>query len=90
MKAAAHDNQASTLELRWLRRAGLLLLDNAILVALAVAVIVFSIASPDVFFTPTNLISVLRFASLGGIVVAFYTLAIDRKSVVRERVCSTV
>jgi ribose transport system permease protein len=51
------------------------LIDNAILIALVLAVVVFSVASPDVFFTPTNLISVLRFASLGGIVVAFYTLA---------------
>lgn len=75
MNSTAHNKPASILETRWLRRAGLLLLDNAILMALIVAVIAFSVASPEVFFTPTNLISVLRFASLGGIVVAFYTLA---------------
>jgi ribose/xylose/arabinose/galactoside ABC-type transport system permease subunit len=75
MQSRLHNPEVQRLELRWARRLGLLLLDNAILVALTVAVVVFSIASPDVFFTQTNLISVLRFASLGGIVVAFYTLA---------------
>jgi ribose transport system permease protein len=57
------------------RSAALFLLDNAIVVALLVAVIVFSLASPEVFFSSTNLISILRFASLGGIIVACYSCA---------------
>lgn len=51
------------------------LLDNAIVLALALAVIMFSVASPQVFFSATNLVSILRFASLGGIIVGCYTCA---------------
>ncbi len=51
------------------------LLENAIFVALALAIVVFSLASPDNFFTSTTFVAVLRFASLGGILVAFFTCA---------------
>jgi ribose transport system permease protein len=51
------------------------LLENAIFVALALAIMVFSVASPDNFFTTNTFIAVLRFASLGGILVAFFTCA---------------
>ena len=57
------------------RAIGLFLLDNGVLLALVVEIVVFSLASPDVFFTSGNLINILRFASLGGILVACYTCA---------------
>jgi ribose transport system permease protein len=57
------------------RSPAIFLLDNAIVVALVAAIVVFSVASPEVFFSWTNLISILRFASLGGIIVACYTCA---------------
>ena len=54
----------------------LFFLNNGILIALLVELAIFSIASPTIFFSTSNLITILRLASLAGILVACYTCAL--------------
>ena len=54
----------------------LLMLDGVLPVALIVALITFGLLLPGLFFTSENLLGVLRYAALGGIVVAGFSLAL--------------
>jgi ribose transport system permease protein len=77
-KTAAHQTGASERAASGISRGWTVqrfLLDNSILIALIVAVVIFSVLSPTIFFSLPNLITVLRLASLGGIIVACYTCA---------------
>ena len=54
----------------------LLLLDGVLPAALVTALITFGLLLPGLFFTPENLLGILRYAALGGIVVAGFSLAL--------------
>jgi ribose/xylose/arabinose/galactoside ABC-type transport system permease subunit len=54
----------------------LFVLNNGILLALIAEAVIFSIASPNIFFTVDTLVTVLRLASLAGILVACFTAAL--------------
>lgn len=52
------------------------LLNNGLLIALVIEIVIFSTASPDIFLSTGNLFTVLRISAATGITVAFYTLAL--------------
>jgi len=54
----------------------LLILDGVLPAALVIALVTFGLLLPGLFFTPENLLGILRYAALGGIVVAGFSLAL--------------
>lgn len=52
------------------------LLNNGLLFALLIEVVIFAIASPDIFLSTGNMFTVLRISATTGITVAFYTMAL--------------
>jgi ribose transport system permease protein len=52
------------------------LLNNGLLIALVIEIVIFSTASPEIFLSTGNLFTVLRISATTGITVAFYTIAL--------------
>ncbi len=59
-----------------LRQRLLRLLDAVLPAALVIALVIFGLLLPGLFFTAENLLSILRYAALGGVVVACFSLAL--------------
>jgi ribose transport system permease protein len=58
-----------------------LLLDHGLLVALVVEIVLFSVASPTIFFSRDNFFTILRMSAATGITVAFFTMALIARQI---------
>src|SRR5258706_576428 len=58
-----------------------LLLDHGLLVALVVEFVLFSLASPTIFFSRDNFFTILRMSAATGITVAFFSMALIARQI---------